>query len=362
MTSAELDMSKAEAFVERLFEAAGQTMETFAIFIGDRLGLYRVLADKGPMRAGDIAGESRIDERYATEWLEYQVVTGVLEVDDPTADSGARKYSLPNEHAIALTDPDSPLSIVPMSRFVAALGPALPRVLEAFRSGGGVPWADFGSDVIEAQGDFNRPWLRADLAGSYLPFVPDLHEKLSNGACVVDIACGVAWASFAIAKGYPQTSVVGLDPDTDSIEMSKTIAVSEGVADRVSFYAHDCVDPLPGGPFDFAIMVESLHDVARPVEILSRVRESLAEGGTMIVADEKTGESFAEPGPSDAIFYGFSVLCCLPAGMSEDPTAKTGTVMRASTLERYAREAGFSRVEVLSQIDHPLLRFYRLSP
>jgi 2-polyprenyl-3-methyl-5-hydroxy-6-metoxy-1,4-benzoquinol methylase len=179
---------------------------------------------------------------------------------------------------------------------------------------------------------------------------------------VADIACGVAWAAISLAKGYPKSTVAGLDPDDSSIELSKRLIAQEGVADRVDLFVHDCAEPLPGGPYDFAIMIESLHDVARPVEILQRVRESLSDAGVMIVADEKTGESLDESGPADAIFYGFSVLCCLPAGMAETPTAATGTVMRPDTMRSYAEQAGFSSIEIVDEVELPLLRFYLLRP
>ena len=357
-----IDSKKAEAFAEGVFEASGKAMDVFCVYLGDRLGLYRELSDRGPLTSSDLARLSDIDPRYAREWCEQQVVAGVLQVDDPSREPDERRFSLPAEHAAALVDPDGSFSVAPMARFVASLGPALPKLLEAFRSGGGVPWAAFGTDTIESQGDFNRPWLRSDLTAVYLPAVPEVHERLSAGARVADIACGVAWASLSIARDYPRSTTVGLDPDELSIETSRRIAKEEGVSDRVEFEVHDCSEPLPHGPFDFALMVESLHDVARPVEILSRVREALAPGGVMIVADEKVGESFAQPGPYDKIFYGFSVLCCLPAGMAEQPTAATGTVMRADTLRGYAEQAGFAGVDVLDKIDHPLLRFYLLRP
>jgi SAM-dependent methyltransferase len=358
----QLDAQRAETFAERLFGAAGQAMDTFCVYLGDRLGLYRALAGQEPMTSSALAAATGIDERYAREWCEQQVVAGVLEVDDASAVPDARKFALPDEHAAALVDPDGAFSVAPMSRFVASLGQALPKLLEAFRTGGGVPWSVFGSDVIESQGDFNRPWLRSDLTASYLPSVREVHERLSAGGRVADIACGVGWAGLSIARDYPSAVVVGLDPDAQSIEMSRRLASDEGVSDRVTFRAHDCAQPLPDGPFDFAIMVESLHDVARPVDILSRVRESLAPRGVMIVADEKVGESFDAPGPNDGIFYGFSVLCCLAAGRAEEPSAATGTVMRPDTVRKYAETAGFSGVEVLDQIDHPLLRFYLLRP
>lgn len=355
-------MPDTDAFVERLFAASIASMETMAVYLGDRLGLYRALHERGPSSASELAAAAGVEERYAREWLEQQAVAEVLSVDDASAGPDERRYSLPAEHAEALIDPDSGASMAPFVRFVAGCGVVLPRIAEAFRTGGGVPWSAFGADVIEAQGDFNRPWLRADFTRTYLPAVDDVHQRLLAGGRLADIACGVGWAAIAVAREYERASVVGLDPDPSSIEIARGLARDEGLHERARFEVHDCTEPLPGGPFDAAVMVESLHDVARPVEILRRVRASLTDGGSLIVADERTAERFTAPGDDlERLFYAFSLVCCLPAGMSERPTAATGTVIRPETVERYASEAGFSSCEVIDAIDHPLLRFYRLA-
>ncbi len=351
----------AEEFVGRLFNASLGAIDVFTVYIGDRLGLYRALAERGALTAPELATAADIDARYAREWLEQQAATGFLEVDDVVAAPEERRFTLPAEHAAALVDPDSPLSIAPVARAVASIGIVLPKLLDAYRTGGGVPWAAYGADGIESQGDFNRPWIRASLAAEYLPAVADVHEKLTSGARVADVACGVGWAGVTIAGGYPNTSVVGLDPDDSSIAIARRLGAEHGVSDRTTFEVHDCTQPLPGGPFDLVVMIEALHDVSQPVEVLSRMRESLADGGTVIVADERVGETFTAPADeTERFMYGASVLICLPAGMAEQPSAATGTVIRPATLAGYATDAGFGRVEVLEQIEHPMLRFYRL--
>ena len=363
MAVTELDGAKIEAFAERLFGAALGAIDVFTVYLGDRLGLYRALHERGSLTAPALAEACGIHPRYAREWCEQQAVTGILEVDDAGAEPDERRFTLPPEHAEGLVDPDSMASIAPVARAVVSAAGVLPQILEAFRTGGGVPWSAFGSDGIESQGDFNRPWLRGVLASEYLPAVTDVHERLLSGARVADIACGVGWAGIAIAKAYPNSTVVGLDPDDSSIALARRFASDDGVSERTTFEVHDCAQPLPGGPFDLVIVVEAVHDLARPVEILARTREGLAPGGVVIVADEKVGETFTAPSDEvERFMYGASVLMCLPAGMAEQPSAGTGTVMRPDTLRRYATEAGFSSVEVIDAIDHPMLRFYRLSP
>ena len=357
----ELNDERAEEFVGRLFNAALGAIDVFTVYIGDRLGLYEAMSDSGGVTSGQLAAATGINERYAREWLEQQAATGFVEVDDVTVGPDERRFTLPAEHGAALVDPDSPLSIAPVARAVASIGTVLPKLLDAYRSGGGVPWSAYGEDGIESQGDFNRPWIRGALASEYLPSVADVHETLTSGARVADVACGVGWAGVTIADAYPNTSVVGLDPDDSSIAIARRLGAENGVSDRTTFDVHDCTQPLPGGPFDLVIMIEALHDVAQPVQVLSRMRESLAPSGAVIVADERVGETFSAPADeTERFMYGASVLMCLPAGMAEQPSAATGTVIRPETLRRYAKEAGFARVEVLEQIEHPMLRFYRL--
>jgi SAM-dependent methyltransferase len=352
------DQQATEAFVGRLFDASLGAMEVMTVYLGDRLGLYRSLA-RGDRTARELASDARIDPRYAREWLEQQAAAGILSVDASVA-ADERRFSLPSAHAEALVDPESPAAMAALGRSVVALGIALPRLVEAFRSGAGVPWDAYGEDMIEAQGDFNRPWLVGSFATEYLPSIPDVHERLSRGAAVADVGCGVGWAAISIARAYPAAVVHGFDVDEGSIDRARRNANEAGLGDRVTFDVRDAADPVLSSTYDLAVVVEAIHDMARPVEALAAIRTLLAPGGTLLVADERTGESFTAPAdPVERMLYGFSVLTCLPSSRNETPSAATGTVMRRSTFERYAADAGFPTVEVLP-IDHDFLRFYRL--
>jgi len=362
---AQTDEEKTEALVDRLLEASLGAADIASVYVGDRLGLYRSLAESGASTSADLASRAGIHERYAREWLEQQAVTGILEVDDPAKPGDKRTYSLPSAHGEALVDLDSMYSISPLGRTFVAAFQAVPEVLEACRSGGGVEWSAYGPDMIESQGDFNRPWIVKLLGSEYLPSIPDVHSRLQADppARVADVACGVGWASVAIARAYPKVTVDGFDLDESSIEIARRLTEEAGVAERVRFDVRDGASIGGMGPYDLAIVIESIHDLSQPVEVLGGFRQSLARGGTLIVADEKVAESFTAPGDAvERLMYGFSLLVCLPSGLSEQPSAATGTVMRPDTLREYATEAGFTTVEILDQIDHDFLRFYRVTP
>jgi SAM-dependent methyltransferase len=282
-------------------------------------------------------------------------------VSKPAVD---RRYTLPAAHAEALTKPDSLFSIAPLARALVSATQALPQLLKAFRTGGGVAWGAYGSDMIESQGDFNRPWLVNQLGTEFLPAIPDVHRRLQADppARVLDLACGVGWAAIAIAKAYLTVRVDGFDPDESSIDEARRLAKEAGVDDRVRFEVRDGAEVGKEGPYDLAVVIEAIHDVSRPVEILAAIRQSLAPTGVLLVADERVADVFTAPGDDvERFMYAASVLVCLPGGLAEQPSAATGTVMRAGTFRDYATKAGFQKVEVLP-FEPGFLRLYRLTP
>ncbi len=360
------DERTGDALVGRLFEASIGMFDLLSVYLGDRLGLYRSLADGGPATSADLAARAGIAERYAREWLEQQAATGILDVDDPDLPADRRRFTLPEAYVAPLTDPDSPLSIAPLARSLVGAAKVVAPLLEAFRTGGGVDWAEYGPDMIEAQGDFNRPWLVGSFGSELLPAIPAVHDRLNatdHPVRVADVACGVGWAAIAIAKAYPDVHVDGFDLDPSSIELARANADAHGVADRVHFDLRDAADPAALGRYDVAVVIEAIHDLSRPVEVLGAIRRMLRPDGIALIADEKTADAFAGAGDElERIYYGFSTFVCLPAAMTERPTAATGAVMRASTLARYASEAGFGGFQRLDEPALDMLRFYLLTP
>ena len=177
---------------------------------------------------------------------------------------------------------------------------------------------------------------------------------------MADVACGVGWAAISLAKAYPNITVDGFDLEEPSIALARANADEAGVADRVRFTAGDAADVAVEETYDLATVVESIHDMSQPVAVMRSIRRMLKPGGTLIVADERTEDAFTAPASdTERMFYAYSVLCCLPSGLEDETSAGTGTVMRRSTFERYAKEAGFEGVEVMP-IEHDFLRFYRL--
>jgi 2-polyprenyl-3-methyl-5-hydroxy-6-metoxy-1,4-benzoquinol methylase len=354
-----------DALTGRLFEAMLGAFDMMAVHLGLELGLYRALADGGPASAVELASRARVDSRYAREWLEQQAVTGILVVDDVAAAPDDRRYSLPPGHAEALLDDDSPAAAHPMSRFVASGSVMLPALVEAYRTGAGLAW-DAYPGLVEAQEGMNRPIFRHLLTKEWLPAIPDVHARLmdrARPARVADLACGAGWSTIAMARAYPWAEVSGLDIDPASIERARRNAAAEGLTgDDVRFHLVDAGEHELDGRFDLVTIFEAVHDLSRPVEVLTAVRHLLAPEGVAIIVDEKVAEAFTAPGDAvERAMYGFSLVFCLANSLADRPSVATGTVMRPDTFRRYAAEAGLHRVEILP-IEHDTFRIYRLEP
>jgi 2-polyprenyl-3-methyl-5-hydroxy-6-metoxy-1,4-benzoquinol methylase len=351
-----------DALAERIFGSCIGFMEILSIYVGDRLGFYRALADNGGSTVSELADATGTNERYAREWLEQQAVAGILEVDDADAQPEERRYRLPEGHDEVLLERDSLYYVAPLAQQMVSITRALAAVLEAFRTGGGVPYPDYGEDMREGIAYANRAMFVNLMGTEWLPAVPEVHERLRADppARVADIGCGTGWSSISIARAYPKARVDGFDLDEESIAEARANAQAERLADRVTFHLQDAADPELSGRYDLAIAIECIHDMSRPVEALRAMHSLVGEDGVVLVVDERVGETFAAPGDEiERLMYGFSVLHCLPVGMAEQPSAGTGTVMRPATLRRYAAEAGFSEIKILP-IENDVWRFYRL--
>ena len=357
------DAARTEALTGRLFEAILAYQDLATLYLGEKLGFYKSLAADGPATSSELAARTGTTERYVREWLEQQAVTGFLEVDDPRADAFQRRYSLPDAYRPVLVDEVDPNYMGQAGKVITGTIGPVEKLLEAFRTGAGVPYEEYGQDMIEAQASFNRPAFAAFLGSEWIPAMPDVHALLRDkpDARIADIGMGGAWSSIAFAKAFPNASVDGFDLDEASVEMARANIEAEGLQDRVRAYVRDAGDPELAGQYNLACAFECIHDMSDPVSVLSSMRRLVAPNGTVLIMDEKVADEFVAPGDEvERFMYGWSVLHCLPVGMAEQPSVATGTVMRSSTLRSYAEQAGFTRFEVLP-IEHDFFRFYRLN-
>jgi 2-polyprenyl-3-methyl-5-hydroxy-6-metoxy-1,4-benzoquinol methylase len=351
-------VERADALAERLFGATLGALELFSVYLGVELGLYRALERHGALTPVELAERAGIAPRYAREWLEQQSVAGFLEV----VDAPSRRCALAADHARVLVHEDDAAHIAPFAHMLAGIGGVLPRVAEAYRTGGGVPYEAYGAEFRHGQGHINRPAFTSELPGEWLAAMPDIALRLrESGARVADVGCGQGWSSIAVAREFPLVAVHGFDADPGSIADSRRHAGEAGVDDRARFLERDAT-AISGGPYDLVLILETLHDLPRPVEALRAARAATAPAGAVLVVDERVAEDFGAPGDEvERMMYGWSVTHCLPTQMVDQPSAALGTVIRSDTVRECAFEAGYAGVDVLP-VENDFFRLYRLHP
>jgi 2-polyprenyl-3-methyl-5-hydroxy-6-metoxy-1,4-benzoquinol methylase len=357
------DDERREAFVRRLTTDAIGALDLISVYLGDRLGLYQVLAELQGATPAEVASAAALHPRYVREWLEQQTVSGILEAENPDAEDDERRYRLPPGHDEALLDESSLDFVASLAQGVVSCTGPLEALLDAFRTGAGVPYAAYGSDARQSQARSTRALYERRLTSEWLPAIPRLHQRLLDDppARVADVACGQGRSTIAIARGYPKVLVDGIDLDPSSIEAARGLLGESELGDRVTFHLRDAGEADLSGRYDLVTLFEALHDMAHPVDVLQTLRGMLVDGGCVLVADERTAERFSpDAGDGERLHYGFSVLHCLPVGMVGENAVGTGTVMRPDTMRRYASDAGFTGFEI-QPIEDKFWRFYLLT-
>ncbi|HEX6684348.1 MAG TPA: methyltransferase domain-containing protein [Candidatus Limnocylindrales bacterium] len=350
--------SPAEALATKVLLAGVGASEASNVYLGHKLGLYRALAEVGPASSARLAEAAGCDERYVREWLQAQAVTGFVTVDG--TDPATAAFALAEGGREVFVDELSPFYLAPLGQAIAGVGAMLERLVAAFRSGEGVPYAAYPGGV-SAQAALNRPAFANDLVSTWLPAIPGLAGRLATGARVADFGCGSGWSSVELAKAYPRSTVDGYDADAESIAAARANAEAAGVSDRVTFHQHDLAQPVQDR-YDVIFLFECLHDFGYPQKVLTTVRGALAGDGTVVIMDEAVDETLVSPtdDPIQRFFANVSPLWCLPQGRDTSDMDPVGTVMRPARLDALAAASGFGPSQILG-IEHPFFRFYQLS-
>ncbi|MGW9586032.1 class I SAM-dependent methyltransferase [Microbacterium sp. NPDC055455] len=352
------DPEATAAFADRLMGATLGWFDLMAVHLGSQLGWYVALSQPGGLTAAQLAARTRTDARYAREWLEQQAASGILHAEDAAEHAGRRFLLAPGVEEVLL-DRGSLSYLEPLARMAAAVSGQVDALLDAYRTGGGVSWEQLGRHAREAQADMNRPWF--EQLPSLFAGIERIDDVLRRpGARIADFGSGGGWSSIALAQAYPQLRVVGFDIDEASVEAARRNAAEAGVGDRVEFLLSDAALAASQGPFDAVFAFECLHDMPHPVAVLAAAREAVRDDGIVVIMDEAAEERFApQASELERLLYGFSIFVCLPDGLSHQPSAGTGTVMRPDTLRGYARSAGWSDIRVLVP-EFGLWRFYEI--
>ena len=339
-----IDTEKLMGFVFRAVDEVGATLNTALVVMGDRLGLYRAMAGAGPLTPAELASRTATAERYVREWLNAQAAGAYIDYDP---DSG--RYSLPAEHAIALTDESSPAYLPGF--FQIALGSVTdsPRITEAAKTGTGIGWHDHVNDVFEGCERFFRPSYNASLVSAWLPALDGVVAKLERGASVADVGCGHGASTILMAQAFPHSTFVGSDYHEGSVATARERAVQAGVSDRVHFETAPA-SSYSGTGYDLVTMFDCLHDMGDPVGAARHVGSSLAQDGTWLIVEPAAGDRVEDNfNPVGRAYYGFSTLLCTPASLSQEVGLALGAQAGEARIRDVVSTAGLTRFRRVSE-------------
>ena len=332
-----IDTDKLQEFLGRFVADLGATVAAGNVVIGHRLGLYQALA-AGPARAEELAARTQTNPRYIAEWLCGQAAGGYVEYDP-----AAGTYSMTEEQAFALANPDGAVYVP--GAFVLALGAlkAERRITDAFRTGTGMGWHEHDEDVFLGCEQFFRPGYIANLVPSWIPALDGVEDKLRAGAKVADIGCGLGASTILLAREYPNSAITGSDYHDRSIEIARKRAGDAGVADRVSFEVASA-DGFSGTGYDLAATFDCLHDMGNPRAAARHIRQALAADGTWLIVEPYAGDTITDNlNPIGRMYYNGSTLLCVPNAMAQAGGYTLGAQAGQAAIRQIVTDAGFTR-------------------
>lgn len=334
----EPDMNKVEALTGQLVGELGGAVSGALIVLGDRLGLYRAMADGEPTTPKELAERTGCDQRYLREWLSAQAAAGYVDYD---AEAGT--FSLSPEAAIAFAEESHPNFFAGAFEVVQSLWMDEPKIEEAFRTGAGVGWHEHSACLFRGTERFFRPGYNANLVSGWLPAIDGMIERLERGARVADVGCGHGASTILMAQAFPNSRFYGFDYHEPSVERARQSAKEAGVDDRVTFQKAAAKD-FPAEGFDMVAMFDCLHDMGDPVGAGRHVRSTLADDGVWMIVEPFANDELKDNlNPVGRIYYSASTMICTPASRSQEVGLALGAQAGEARLREVAEAAGFSR-------------------
>ncbi|HEV2974648.1 MAG TPA: class I SAM-dependent methyltransferase [Solirubrobacteraceae bacterium] len=339
MSTMDIDEAKLEAFMGQAVTDMGAIISAPLMLIGEKLGLYKAMAGAGPLSSEEVAERSGAAERYVREWLRNQAAGGYV-----VYDAGSDRYSLPDEHALALADEDSPFYILGVYDLIASLYADEDQLLEVFRTGDGMGWHEHDDRLFRGTERFFRPGYRAHLIAEWIPALDGVQEKLERGAKVADVGCGHGASTIIMAEAFPNSEFFGFDYHDESIARAREAAQAAGVGDRISFATASAKD-YPGSGYDLVCVFDCLHDMGDPVGASAHIRQTLADDGTWMIVEPFASDTVQENlNPIGRVFYGASTVICTPASLAQEVGLALGAQAGEAQLSEVVKRGGFTTV------------------
>jgi len=343
-TTPPLDMDKLHAFMGKAVGDMGAAMHAVLILLGDKLGLYKAMADSQPVTSTELAARTGTTERYVREWLNANAASGYVLYDPAT-----KSFTLPPEQALALAVENSPAFLPGAFQIISSCFHDAGKIEEAFRTGKGVGWHEHHHDLFHGTERFFRPGYIANLTASWIPALEGVKDKLSTGAKVADIGCGLGASTILMAKEYPQSEFFGFDYHAGSIDLAREAAQREGVGDRVKFEVASA-KAYPGKDYDFVAFFDCLHDMGDPKGAAAYVRSTMKPDGTwMIVEPYAEDTTEGNLNPVGRVFYSASTMLCVPASMAQEVGAALGAQAGEARIRDVVTSGGFEHFRRATQ-------------
>jgi ubiquinone/menaquinone biosynthesis C-methylase UbiE len=332
-----LNEDKLMDFIHKFVGDLGATMAAGNVVIGHHLGLYKALAI-GPATPAELAERTETVPRYVDEWLRGQAAGGYVEYD-----AAGDTYSLTEEQAFALTNPDG--GLYAPGAFLLALGSlrAEPRITEAFRTGAGLGWHEQDEDVFVGCEQFFRPGYVANLVANWIPALDGVDAKLRAGAKVADVGCGLGASTVLLAQEYPESRCHAFDYHAGSVELARKRAADAGVAERTTFDVASAQD-FPGSGYDLVATFDCLHDMGDPLGAARHIRNALMPDGTWLIVEPAAGDTIGDNlNPVGRVYYSFSTFLCVPNALSQSGGYALGAQAGEAAIRQLVTDAGFTR-------------------
>lgn len=354
MAKASMKKDQAEKLAFKVVEDMGGAFVMALGYIGSHLGLFEALADSGPMTSQALAEKTKLNERYVRDWAKAMAAAEYIDYDPEK-----EKFVMTEEQAFVLVNRDSPLFVGGALKFATPTTYNVPEIMEAFRSGGGIPYSEIGDEIPEAIEQFFRPTYLHFLTSDWVPKVPGLKAKLDDGASVADIGCGCGQSTVIMAKAYPNSEILGVDTHRPSIHRAQNLSKKEG-ANNAHFLC-STAEAIAGSAqkFDVVCTFDCIHDMVDPLSALRSVRSLMTDDGVYLWAEPNASDNPLENrNPVGKCFSAISPLHCLTVSLAEDG-AGLGTVIGEKGARKLADEVGFSSFRRLP-VEHPFVQVFEL--
>ena len=333
-----IDQDALHQLMGRAVNDMGATLHSVLVLIGERLGLYKALAEDGPMSSDALAAKTGTAERYVREWLASQAAGGYVSYD-----AAKQRYFLTPEQAFALAEEGSPAYLPGGFELATAAIKSASKIEEAFRTGEGLGWHEHDAGLFRGTERFFRPNYSGNLISSWIPALDGVEARLRSGVRVADVGCGHGASTILMAREYPKSTYVGFDYHPQSIENARKAAAEAGVSDRVTFEVAKAKD-FPGTGYDFVTFFDCLHDMGDPAGAAVHVKQSLAPDGTWMIVEPFAGDKVEDNlNPVGRVYYSASTLLCTPASLSQEVGLALGAQAGEKRISDVVKAGGFTR-------------------